>query len=61
MRQTVVYALGEIGKIDAQNVLELLEKALDDEQPSIGRAVIRALKQMGQKNPTPTLEFAKQF
>lgn len=61
VRQTVVYALGEIGKIDAQKVLKLFEKALEDEQPSVGRAVTGALKQMGQKNPTSTLEFAKRF
>lgn len=61
IRQTVVYSLGEIGKVDADKVLGLLEKALHDEHHSVRNAVIGALKQMGKINPEPTLEFARKF
>ncbi|MDR7856618.1 HEAT repeat domain-containing protein [Tissierella sp.] len=61
IRQTVAYSLGEIGKIDAYKVSQLLEKSLDDVHHSVRNAVIGALKQMGNKNPKPTLEFAAKF
>ncbi|MFQ6087680.1 MAG: HEAT repeat domain-containing protein [Candidatus Methanofastidiosia archaeon] len=61
IRQTMVYTLSEIGKIDAGEVLGLLEVSLSDEHHSVRNAVIGALKQMGEKNPKPTLEFAKKF
>lgn len=61
VRQTSVYAMGEIGKIEAEVALPLLEKALFDEHHSVRNAVIGSLKQMGEKNPKPTLKFAKQF
>lgn len=61
VRQTVVYALGEIGKIDAESVFEMLDRALNDEHHSVRNAVIGALKQMGEKNPVPTLKYAKKF
>jgi vesicle coat complex subunit len=59
VRQTSVYALGEIGKKDADNVIKPFEKALVDKHHSVRNAVIGALKQMGLKNPTPTFKFAK--
>lgn len=61
VRQTVTYALGEIGKIDAYIIFGLLEEAFVDVHHSVRNAVIGALKQMGEKNPKPTLEFAKKF
>lgn len=61
IRQTVVYSLGEIGKVDADQVFGLLENALYDEHHSVRNAVIGALKQMGKINPEPTLEFARKF
>lgn len=61
IRQTVAYSLGEIGKIDADEILGLFEKALYDEHHSVRNAVIGALKQMGKTNPEPTLEFARKF
>lgn len=61
IRQTVAYSLGEIGKVDAHKVFRLLEKALHDVHHSVRNAVIGALKQMCDKNPKPTLEFAKKF
>ena len=61
VRQTVAYALGEIGKVDAEKIMVMLEQALYDEHHSVRNAVIGSLKQMGEKNPKPTLEFAKRF
>lgn len=60
-RQTAVYSLGEIGKVDAENVEKLLEDALEDNHHSVRNAVIGALKQMGEKNPEPVLDFARKF
>jgi HEAT repeat protein len=61
VRQTTVYALGEIGKIDAEKITNMLEQALSDNHHSVRNAVIGSLKQMGEKNPKPTLDFAKKF
>ncbi|MBN2012594.1 HEAT repeat domain-containing protein [candidate division KSB1 bacterium] len=61
VRQTAVYALGEIGKIDAPPVFEMLEVAIHDKHHKVINAVIGALKQMGEKNPQPTLAFAAKF
>ncbi|MFX1519749.1 MAG: HEAT repeat domain-containing protein [Promethearchaeota archaeon] len=62
IRQTVVYTLGEIGrKMDADKITGLLEKALEDGHHSVRNVVTSALKRMGEKNPKPTLEFAKRF
>ena len=58
IRQTVAYTLGEIGKVDAPAVLTLLERALHDSHHKVRNGVIGALKQMCQKNPKPTLQFA---
>lgn len=60
IRQTAVYALGEIGKKDANSILKILEKALEDKNHMVRNAVIGSLKQMGQKNPEPTLRFAQE-
>ncbi len=59
IRQCSVYALGEIGKQNANVIFEIFEKALKDKHHSVRNAVIGALKQMGQKNPEPTFEFAR--
>ncbi|MBA7702772.1 hypothetical protein ES703_111546 [subsurface metagenome] len=61
VRQTAVYTLGEIGKIDAGKIVDQLEKALSDEHHSVRNAVLGSLKQMGAKNPFPTLEFARRL
>ena len=61
VRQTVIYAVGEIGKINANEIMRMLEIALNDEHHSVRNAVIGALKQMGEKNPKPTLRFARKF
>jgi HEAT repeat protein len=59
IRQTMAYALGEIGKTDADSILGMLEKALHDNHHKVRNAVIGSLKQMGEKNPKPTLAFAE--
>ena len=59
VRQTVVYAFGEIGKVDADKILKMFEFALNDN--SVRNAVIGALKRMGEKNPKATLKFARKF
>ncbi len=59
VRQTSVYALGEIGKKDAEIVFKPFEKALIDKHHSVRNGVIGALKQMGLKNPIPNFIFAK--
>ncbi len=61
VRQTAVYAAGEIGKIDADNVMGLIEKALKDESNAVRNAVVGALKQMGATNSEATLAFARKF
>jgi vesicle coat complex subunit len=58
IRQTSVYALGEIGKNDTNKMIKIFQKALEDESSSVRNAVIGSLKQMGEKNPEPTLKFA---
>jgi 3-methyladenine DNA glycosylase AlkD len=58
IRQTVAYTLGEIGKSEADPILDLLEKALHDNHHAVRNGVIGALKQMTQKNPKPALKFA---
>ncbi|MEI6100811.1 MAG: HEAT repeat domain-containing protein [Eubacteriales bacterium] len=58
VRQTAVNCLGEIGKTDA-SVLDVLGTILSDPHHSVRNAVIGALKQMGEKNPAPTLAFAR--
>lgn len=59
VRQTSVYALGEIGKKDSSIVMDKFEIVLNDKNHKVRNAVIGALKQMGQKNPEPTFKFAK--
>jgi HEAT repeat protein len=61
VRQTVVNALGEIGKKEATKALPLFEKAMVDEHHSVRNAVIGSLKKMGEKNTKPVLEFSKNF
>ncbi len=58
-RQTAVYTWTEIGKIDADRVKRHLEWALTDQSHQVKNGIMGGLKQMCQKNPTPTLEFAQ--
>jgi HEAT repeat protein len=61
VRQTAINAAGEIGKIDFAVVEHLMRKGLFDSHHSVRNAVIGSIKKMGEKNPQPTLAFAKQF
>ena len=61
VRQTAVYAAGEIGRTgercgtEGDNVIRILEIALADEHHSVRNAVIGALKRMGGKPGTHAL------
>ena len=57
VRQTAIYAAGEIG--DLPVVADLLERGLHDAHHSVRNGVIGALKVMGAKHPAPTLAFAR--
>ncbi|MCM3439408.1 HEAT repeat domain-containing protein [Metabacillus halosaccharovorans] len=61
IRQTMVNCLGEIGRKEAEKVLELFEIALFDTHHSVRNAVIGSLKKMGEVNPGPILNFAKKY
>lgn len=61
VRQTVINAAGEIGKVDFEIVIDFFDKGLFDHHHSVRNAVIGSLKKMGQKNPKPTLKWAKQY
>lgn len=61
VRQTAVYLLGEIGKVDAEAVFKGLETGLRDPHHQVRNSVMSSLKVMGEKNPEPTLEFARRF
>jgi HEAT repeat protein len=61
VRQTTINAAGEIGKIDFAVIDHLMKKGLFDSHHSVRNAVIGSIKKMGEKNPEPTLKFAKQF
>ncbi len=61
IRQTMVYAVAEIGMADAKNAFLLLDMVIEDESPVIRRAVIGALKRLSLKNPQEALDFAKKY
>jgi HEAT repeat protein len=61
IRQTAVYACGEIGKTDFDPISKILGDALSDDHHSVRNAAIGALKQLGEKNPKSTLKFAKKY
>lgn len=61
IRQTVVNALGEVGKQDAEKALPTVEMAMTDEHHIVRNAVIGSLKKMGNWNSVPVLSFCKKF
>ena len=61
VRQTVINAAGEIGKIDFKSIEKLMNDGLFDEHHSVRNAVIGSIKKMGEKNPKPTIAFAKNY
>jgi HEAT repeat protein len=61
VRQTVVNAAGEIGVFRFEEVSTIFDEALFDEHHKVRNAVIGSLKKMSQKNPGPTLLWAKEY
>lgn len=61
IRQTVINAAGEIGMFQFEKVHHFFDKALFDVHHRVRNAVIGSLKKMGQKNPKPTLIWAKEY
>lgn len=61
VRQTVINAAGEIGMSDFLPIAHLMEKGLFDAHHRIRNAVIGSIKKMSEKNPEPTLQFARKF
>jgi hypothetical protein len=61
IRQTAINAAGEIGIVDFPPIEHLMESGLFDKHHSVRNAVIGSIKKMSEKNPIPTLAFAKRF
>ncbi|MDF2436007.1 MAG: hypothetical protein K0Q95_383 [Bacteroidota bacterium] len=61
IRQTAVNAAGEIGMINFPLIRNIMNKGLFDEHHIVRNAVIGSIKKMGEKNPIPTLAFAKEY
>ena len=61
IRQTVINAAGEIGKKEFTPVTEFFNKGLFDEHHAPRNAVIGSIKKMGEVNPGPVLQWAKQW
>jgi HEAT repeat protein len=61
IRQTMVFALGEIGKSDSsEKVLPYIETGMKDAHHSVRNAAVGSLKTLGRKKPEPVLRFAKE-
>jgi hypothetical protein len=61
VRQTVINAAGEIGMTDFSLITDFMQRGLFDAHHCVRNAVIGSIKKMGEKNPEPTLVFARQF
>ena len=67
MRQTAVYAAGEIGRTgercgtEIDDVTGILEIALADERHPVRNAVIGALKRMGRRTRNPRFILPESF
>lgn len=61
VRQTVVNAAGEIGKYEFDAVQQFFDTGLFDEHHSVRNAVIGSMKKMGEKNPSPVLEWSRKY
>lgn len=59
VRQTVINALGEIGKKEDEKIWNIFQQGLKDTHPSVRNAVIGSLKKMGEINPKPVIQFSK--
>ena len=61
IRQTVINAAGEIGKIDFAGVQHFFDTGLFDKHHAPRNAVIGSIKKMGEINPQPVLHWAKTY
>ncbi|ELR71663.1 hypothetical protein C900_02399 [Fulvivirga imtechensis AK7] len=61
VRQTAVNAAGEIGIHNFEAVQYFFDTGLFDPHHSVRNAVIGSLKKMSEKNPVPTLQWAKLY
>ncbi|MBU1720976.1 MAG: HEAT repeat domain-containing protein [Bacteroidetes bacterium] len=61
VRQTTINAAGEIGMMDFEAVVEFFDTGIFDHHHSVRNAVIGSLKKMAEKNPKPTLKWAKKY
>lgn len=61
IRQTVINAFGEIGKVHFHLVQDFFEIGLFDEHHAVRNAVIGSIKKMGEKNPKPVLAWCKPY
>lgn len=61
VRQTAINAAGEIGMYFFDDVAPFFDQALFDSHHSVRNAVIGSLKKMGQRNPVPSLGWAKKY
>jgi len=61
IRQTVINAAGEIGKIKFKTIQHFFDRGLFDKHHSPRNAVIGSIKKMGAVNPGPVLHWAKKY
>ncbi|HKC69702.1 MAG TPA: HEAT repeat domain-containing protein [Bacteroidia bacterium] len=61
IRQTCINAAGEIGIKDFKTVEWFFDTGLFDTHHSVRNAVIGSVKKMSEKNPKPTLVWAKKY
>jgi 3-methyladenine DNA glycosylase AlkC len=61
VRQTVINTAGEIGKRNFETVRYFFDTGLFDPHHSPRNAVIGSIKKMGEVNPIPVLEWARQY
>jgi len=61
IRQTVINAAGEIGKVDFEIVRHLFDRGLFDKHHSPRNAVIGSIKKMCEVNTGPVLNWAKRY
>ena len=61
IRQTCINAAGEIGMKDFKTVEWFFDTGLFDAHHSVRNAVIGSVKKMSEKNPQPTLVWAKKY
>lgn len=61
IRQTTINSAGEIGIKEFDCVEHFFDIGLFDKHHIVRNAVIGSIKKMGEKNPTPVLEWAKKY